>query len=139
MSRVHRHRGEQRVEFPFAVIVRERQRRLIQFVNAQDSNSLLRQLRTQVVVPARILFFNELMSGVLDQLPLLRHGEAVGSSGVVTVFELLQQAANPDLKKFVQIAGGNGQELHPLEQGIAEIRCFFQHPPIKLQPRRFAV
>src|ERR1700724_2996860 len=79
------------------------------------------------------------MSSVFDQFPFLHHGETVGSGGVVPVFKLLQQAAYPDLKEFVQIAGGDGQKFHAFEQRIAEIAGFFEHAPIKFQPRVFAV
>ena len=139
MCRVHRDRGKQRIELPLAVVVHEGQRRLIQFVDAEDANSLLRQFRPQAFVPAGILFFDELVGCVFDQFPLLHHGEAVGSGGVVAVFQLLQQAAHPDFEEFVQIAGGNRQELDAFEQRIAEISGFFQHAPIKFQPRGFAV
>jgi hypothetical protein len=57
----------------------------------------------------------------------------------MAVFELLEQAAYPDLKKFVQIAGGDGQKFHPFKERIAEIPRFFEHAPIKFQPRFFAV
>jgi hypothetical protein len=52
MRRVHRDRSEQRVEFLFTVIVHELQCRLVQFVDAEDANSLLRQFRPQALVPA---------------------------------------------------------------------------------------
>ncbi len=57
----------------------------------------------------------------------------------MAVFELLQQAAHPDLKKFVQIAGGDSQKFHAFEERIAKIPGFFEHAPIKFQPRFFAV
>src|SRR5713226_4819309 len=79
------------------------------------------------------------MSRVFDQFPLLHHSEAVGSGGVVAVFELLQQSAYPNFKEFVQIAGRDGQKFHAFEQRIAEIPSFFEHAPIKFQPRFFAV
>src|SRR5260370_27202689 len=79
------------------------------------------------------------MSRVCNQFPLLHHCEAVGSGGVMAVFELLQQAAYPDLKEFVEITGGDGQKFHAFEQRIAEIPGFFEHAPIKFQPRFFAV
>src|SRR3981081_948902 len=75
------------------------------------------------------------MSRAFDQFPLLPHGQAVGSGGVVAVFELLQQAAYPDLKEFVQIAGGNSQKFHPFKQRITERPALCEHAPIKLRPR----
>ena len=57
----------------------------------------------------------------------------------MAVFQLLQQAADPDLEELVEIAGGDGEELHALQQRIAEIRGLFEHAPIKFEPRRFAI
>ncbi len=139
MRRVHRDRSEQRIKLALAVVIHERQCLLIQFVDAEDANSLRRQFGPQALVPAGILFFDELVSCVLDQFALLHHGEPVGSGGVVAVFELLQQAADPDLEEFIQIVGGNGEKLHAFEQRVTEISGFFEHAPIKLQPRCFAV
>ena len=139
MRRVHRNRGKQRIKLALAVVVHERHGRVIQFVDAEDANSLLRQFRPQAIIPAGILFFDELMGRVFDQLPLLHHGEAVGSRGVVAVFELLQQAADTDLKEFVQVAGGDGQKFHAFQQRIAKVSRFFKHAPIEFQPRCFAV
>ena len=85
------------------------------------------------------MFFDEIAGRVFDKIPFLHHSEPVGRSGVVTVFELLQQAADPDLKEFVQIAGGDGQKFNAFQQRIAEIPGFFEHAPIKFQPRCFAV
>ena len=52
MSGIDGHRGEQRIEFPFAVIVHEGERGLIQFVDAEDANSLPGQFRPQALIPA---------------------------------------------------------------------------------------
>ena len=52
MCRVHRDRSKQRVELPFAIVVHEGQCRVIQFVDAEDANALLRQFRPQALVPA---------------------------------------------------------------------------------------
>ena len=139
MRRVHGYRSEQRVKLAFAVVVHERHRRVIEFVDAEDANSLLCQFRPQSLVPAGILFFDELVRRFFDQFPLLHHSETVGSSGVVAVFELLQQAADPDLKEFVQVAGRDGQKFHAFEQRIAEVSSLFEHAPIEFQPRGFAV
>ena len=139
MRRVDRHGREQRIQFAIAVVVDEGQGSLIQFVETEDANSLLREFRPQTLIPVGILFRDELVGGFLDQFPLLHHGEPVGGGGVVAVFDLLQQAADPDFKEFIQVAGGNGQKLHAFEQRIAKISRFFKHAPIEFQPRCFAV
>ena len=110
-------RRQQRIEFPFAVVVDERQCLVIQFVDAEDANSLLGQFRR-----ASRSFQQEYCSstnswvGAIDQFPLLDHGQAVGRGRVVAVFQLLQQAADPDFEEFVEIAGRDRQEFHALEQ-----------------------
>jgi hypothetical protein len=57
----------------------------------------------------------------------------------VAILELLQQATDANLEKFVEIVGGDGKKFHTFEQRIARISGFFEHPPIKFEPRGFAV
>jgi hypothetical protein len=57
----------------------------------------------------------------------------------MAVFELLQQAADSNFKKFIQIAGGDREKFDALEQRIADICGLFKHAPIKFQPGRFAI
>ena len=52
MRRVYRDRREQRIELACAVVVGEGQGRVIQFFDAEDANSLLRQFRPQALIPA---------------------------------------------------------------------------------------
>ena len=53
----------------------------------------------------------------------------------VAVFNALHDAGDANLDKFIQIAGGNGQELNPLQQGIVLILGFFEDTAVKAQPR----
>src|SRR5579863_3311170 len=47
---------------------------------------------------------------------------------------LLQQPGNARLHKLVQVAGGDRQEFHALEQWIARVGSFLQNAAVKLQP-----
>ncbi len=53
----------------------------------------------------------------------------------VAVFNALHDAGNANLDKLIQIAGGDGEELDPFEQGIFRILGFFEDAAIKAQPR----
>ena len=44
---------------------------------------------------------------------------AVGARLAIAVFDLLQHACQADFDELVQIAGGDGEKFHPLEQRIA--------------------
>ena len=57
----------------------------------------------------------------------------------MAVFELLQQAADPDLEEFIKVAGGDREKFDALEQRIADIGGLFENAPIKFQPGSFAV
>src|ERR1017187_6779467 len=83
MCWVHGDRGKQRIELPLAVVVHEGQRRLIQFVDAEDANSLLRKFRPQALVPTGILFLDEVVGYVFDQF---RSSTMVRPSGVVELW-----------------------------------------------------
>ena len=52
MRGIDRDRSQQRIELAFAIVVHKCACRVVQFVDSEDANSLLRQLRTQAVVPA---------------------------------------------------------------------------------------
>ena len=79
------------------------------------------------------------MGRAVNQILLFDHRQAVVRGGVVPVLQLLEQATHANLKEFIEIAGGDGKELHSLQDGIVGILGLFQHAPVELQPRLFAV
>ena len=139
MSRIYGHWSEQRVQFALAIFVDISEHIVIQLVDAQDANPLLCQLRPQLLIPTRVLFFDELVGQAVEQLPLLDHRQAVGRGGVIAVFKLLQQSAHAHLEELVEIAGRDRQEFHPLQERIKRVLSFLQYAPIKIQPGFFAV
>ena len=92
------------------------------------------QSGSQRLVPAAVLALDEgtQLGGVAVEGLLRRH--AIRADLVVAVFNALHHAGHADLDKFVEIGGGDGQELHPLEQGIARILGFLQNAAIEAQP-----
>ena len=65
----------------------------------------------------------------------LPRGQAIEARFGIPVFNALHDAGHANLDKLIQIAGGNGQELDPFQQGIARILGFFEDTAIKAQPR----
>ena len=57
--------------------------------------------------------------------------QAVEAGLGVAVLDTLHDAGHANLDKLVQIAGGNGQELDPLEDGIVLILGFFEDTAIE--------
>ncbi len=119
MRRIDRDRRQQQVEFLLAIIFDESPRPRIQFVQSQYANSMLVELRTQLVVPAAILVVDKLVSLAGDQVALFDQREAVGAGLGVAIFNLLHQAGYADFEKFVEIAGGDRKKLQPFQQWIA--------------------
>jgi hypothetical protein len=64
---------------------------------------------------------------------LQRH--AVRSRLGIAVFNPLQDAGDANLDELVQIAGRDGQKLHPLEERIGLVLGLLQHAAIEAEPR----
>ena len=76
---------------------------------------------------------------MVDEIPLLNHGQPVGGRRVKPIFQLLEQASDADLEKLIEVAGGNGQEVHALKQRVCGVGGLFENAPIKFQPRLFTI
>ena len=76
----------------------------------------------------------------VDGLQLLG-GEQAGAAVhlVVPHDSHVIEAAHPDHKEFVQVAGEDGDKFQPLGQGIGGIAGLFQHPLIEREPGELAV
>ncbi len=53
---------------------------------------------------------------------------------VVAVLDCLQNAGQPDLEEFIQVAGRNREELYPIEQRVGAVLSFLEHAPIEAEP-----
>ena len=68
---------------------------------------------------------------VIQGLP---RGQAIKARLGVAVFNALHDAGDANFDKFIQIAGGNGEEFDPFEQGIGRILGFFENTAVEAQP-----
>ena len=70
---------------------------------------------------------------------LLLGGAPIGRTGDLAGLDLLAQAGDADLEELIEVAGEDGQELHPLEQRIALVAGLVQDARVELEPRQLAV
>ena len=68
MRRIDRNRREQQIEFPVAIVLYKRPCVLVQFVQPENADSLLRKLGSQLVIPALVLFGNKSMNHARTEL-----------------------------------------------------------------------
>jgi hypothetical protein len=139
MRRINRNRGKQQVQLALAVILHEGPRGFIEFVQAEDPDTLLRQLRAQLSVPALVLLSDEFMHFLGDCVPLFYQRQSIGAGFGVAIFHLLHQTGDPHFEKFVQIVGADREKLQAFQQRAAFILRFFKHAMVELKPRKLAV
>ena len=139
MGRVNRHGRQQGIKFFLTVFPDKTHSRGIQLMQSQHPDALRGQRRTQPGIPTVILFVDKFVGQLAEQIAFFSERKAIGTGLVVPVFNLLHHRRHPHFKKFVQIAGRDGQELQPFEQRIAFIAGFFQHTAVEREPGNVAI
>ena len=99
----------------------------------------VRQRGNEFFAPASVLFRHELVNSLhqLGENFFLR--AAVGAGVAISLLDLLQEAGEANFDELVEIARGDGQEFHALEERIRGIARFFEHALVELQPREVAI
>ncbi len=97
------------------------------------------QLRQQDLVQAAVLLGAQVLGAGVDAVQLLRNRQRIrGLLGLAQFLQMLE-AGDADLEELIQIAGGDAQELQPLEQRLGVIEGQRQHPVIELQEGELTV
>src|SRR6185503_6742579 len=86
------------------------------------------------VVPAAILGLDELVDFGREGREGFIGAEAVVPGLSIAIFDALHQAGLADLDVLVEVGGGNGEELDPLQQWIGGVFGFFEDATIELHP-----
>ena len=102
-------------------------------------NAVFHQRRHQFVVPKIVLGGDELMYQSLNGVERFRGRHAVRSDFARLTLNLLFDAGDANLEKFVEIVAEDGHELDPLHQRLRRVLRFFQNAAIKFQPTQFAI
>ncbi len=138
VRRVDRDRGEQRVDLGLVEVQGMRTRCLIEFVPLENVDLLFGQRGDQKIVPAGVLRGDEgLQVGAEPLEAHIRRQTLVllmRRRLPLAVFNALQQAGEADLDELIQVAGGDGEELHTLQQGIRRVLRLLQHALVEGEP-----
>ena len=134
MRRIHRHWRQQRIQFLFAVFFDEAQRSGSNSCSPRTRIPFSAERRTQPRIPAVVLIVDKFVGQLVQQIPFFGKGQAVRAGLVVAVFNLLHHGGDAHFEELVEIAGGDGEKLQPLEQRIAFVLGLFEHTPIEREP-----
>jgi hypothetical protein len=55
------------------------------------------------------------------------------------VFEFLFETGDPDHEKLIHVGGKNGEKFQSLQQWIAIVEGFFEHPRVEFEQAQFAI
>src|SRR6185312_4287287 len=68
-----------------------------------------------------------------------RRRHAVGANIAGLALDLLFDAGDANLEKFIEIIAEDGHELDPLDQRLRRVLRFLQNAPVKFQPTQLAI
>jgi len=104
---------------------------------AHDADANRLKFRDEAIIPAGVLVVGELMEALAEAIYALIRGES-GFIGLLeqahALFKLLQDSCDTDLDEFIEVAGGDGEELYSLEDWVGGIVGFFEDAVIELKP-----
>ena len=139
MRRIDCHRREQRLDRLRVEILDVLARVGPQLAEAEHANRFCGQRRNQFVAPAIVLIFDESVNPGGQLGEHFFGNAAVGARLAVAVLDLLQHAGDANLDELVQVAGGDREKLHALEQRIGRVAGLFENALVELQPGEMAV
>ena len=97
------------------------------------------QQRLDLVAEHVGLAEDELVGPLADRTQLLVGVEAAGGSRPEAGGGPVGQARHPDHEELVEVAGEDGEELHPLQQRQLAVRGQGQHPTVEVEPGQLPV
>jgi hypothetical protein len=105
-----------------------------ELIPVEEAHPLLGKLREQLPVPALILGGDEGVNVGGEGGERLVRPETVEAGLAIAVLNALHEARLPDFDVFVEVGGGDGEELDALEQRIGGVLRFFKDTAIELHP-----
>ena len=139
MSRVDRYRGQYRLDLLRIKFLDKFLRLRVKFINLSHANIFRSEPRNEVLPPAGVLIFYELLQLIGQFRKQFAGREPVGPDLPALLLRLLQEPGHADFHKLIEVAGRNRQKFHAFEQRIAQVACFLEHAAVKLQPRKVAI
>ncbi len=106
---------------------------------ADESDPFSFQRRDQVLIEQAILLGHQFGSVLVDSAQQLIRCQAIGSHWRRGDLHPLLETRYADFEEFVQVGGGDTQELEALQQWHRLVGSLVQHTPIKLKLRQLAI
>ena len=138
MSRVDRQRRQHREDMQEEMVVEPEPFGLAE-LRRLDEDDVLRLEFVLEMAPAAQLLQRQFADPGADQRQLLGRGQPVLGRRLDPGAQLPAQAGDAHHEEFVEIIGGNGNEAHPLQQGMRFVRRLQQDAAVELQPGEFAI
>ena len=135
MRRVHRHRRQQGFHRLDVIIFNVQPRRRTQLLPAHHANRFRRECRQQFLAPAIVLRLHEAVNSVRQLFQHFPWPEPIRPRLAIPMLHQLQHAGHAHLDELIQIARGDRQKFHPLQQRILLVTRLFQHSLVELHPR----
>lgn len=91
----------------------------------------------ELLVPADVLVADKNFDAFGEAVEALLLGDAIvywADGLVVAVFNALQDSGHADFDEFVEVAGGDGEELYALKERIGVVLGFFKDAAVEAQP-----
>ena len=95
--------------------------------------------RSERLGPATLDIDHHPVRADADRVELLLGAQTVRGDRLDVVPELPKQRRDAHHEEFIQIAGDDGKELHPLDQRMARVLSLQQNPLVEFQPAQLAV
>ena len=134
---IHRERRQDRED----LVVEPPAQRLVVFrdvVVVEDRDALGRQLLADRR-PDQGMLGHQLPDALPDRVQLLGGGEPVEALVLGVGQVLAAQAGDADLEELVQVGREDREELHALEQRVADVACLVEDARVELDPGQLAV
>ena len=120
MRRIDRQRRQQREDVVEEVILDPAPLRLGDVVAVDQHDARLGENGAQIA-PDRLLVGGEFRNRLVDEDELLGRRQAVGAALGDAFADLRLDAGDADHEELIKVIGGNRQEPHPLQRGMAGI------------------
>jgi len=82
---------------------------------------------------------DHLVRGPLDGVERFGGAQSVGAHVARFAFDLLFDAGDANLEKFVQVRAENRQEFDALNERLRRVLCFLEHAPVEFEPAQLAI
>ena len=142
MRGVNGNGGEERVDLLLEVLGGEVALALVEVLPAEDADAGFFERRNEALAPGAVLIESEGMEHVAEADESLVGGKAAFVGFLWRAdgfFHCLQGAGDADFYELVEVAGGDGEELDALKEGIGGVVSLFQDAAVEEHPAFVAV